>query len=172
MIASITADVPRTAVSAISPLFEQLCDSAVNPHKSISHETNHPPAEFDWAIHPGGAAILRGAQRSLNLVDDHIRASLNVYRSHGNSSSPTVLIVLDELRRMGKGRDNVVATSFGPGLTIEMCMMKRCRSTAVTPRLTSSFWNSKQLSRLSLFRVARSVISKQRCSWITSTRAP
>jgi type III polyketide synthase len=115
MIATITERVPKTAIDAILPIFDHLTADST-------------PADFDWAIHPGGAAILHGAQRSLNLSDDHIRASLKVYRSHGNSSSPTVLIVLDELRRMEKGRDNVVATSFGPGMTIEMCMMKRCRT--------------------------------------------
>jgi 3-oxoacyl-[acyl-carrier-protein] synthase III len=137
-------------------MFEQLSNLAVNLHKRTPHKTTYTPTEFDWAIHPGGAAILRGAQQLLDLTDDHIRASLKVYRSHGNSSSPTVLIVLDELRRMGKGRDNVVATSFGPGLTIEMCMMKRCRSPEVAPRLWSNFWNSKRLSLFLLLRLAKS----------------
>jgi 3-oxoacyl-[acyl-carrier-protein] synthase III len=163
MIATITAEVPRTAVSAISPMFEQLCNLAVNSRKRTPHKTNYTPAEFDWAIHPGGAAILRGAQQSLNLIDDQIRASLKVYRSHGNSSSPTVLIVLDELRRMGKGRNNVVATSFGPGLTIEMCMMKRYRSTKVAPSLRSNFWHSKRLSLFLLLQLARSA------KWCTNT---
>jgi fungal type III polyketide synthase len=84
-------------------------------------------ADFDWALHPGGEAIIEGAKETLNLSDEQLRASWEIYRSRGNSSSPTVLIVLDHLRRMGKGRDDVVATSFGPGLGIEMALLRRCR---------------------------------------------
>lgn len=116
MIATITKDVPRIAVSAIQPMFDSFVGTSSTPAR-----------DFDWVIHPGGAAILHGAKQSLQLTDEHIRASLDVYKKFGNSSSPSVLIVLDKLRRMGDGRDDVVATSFGPGLMIEMCMLKRWR---------------------------------------------
>jgi type III polyketide synthase len=142
LIATITDRVPKTAIGAILPIFAHLAADST-------------PVDFDWAIHPGGAAILLGAQKSLNLSDDHIRASLKVYRSHGNSSSPTVLVVLDELRRMGKGRDNVVATSFGPGMTIEMCMMKRCRAGHLVPRSRSNIWRSRHVPAVLPVRFAR-----------------
>lgn len=143
MIAVMTKEVPKTAVSAIPLMFDQLWAS-----------TPPNPSDFDWAIHPGGAAILRGAQQNLNLEDDHIRASIEVYQSHGNSSSPTVLIVLDRLRHMGKGRDDVVATSFGPGMMIEMCLLKRNRKSGTAglpqPRSVKShipelFWKPKMV---------------------------
>jgi hypothetical protein len=126
MISTITKDVPKTAISAITPMFDQLRNA---PSTSTKYPLlRHLKApDFDWALHPGGAAILQGAQQAMHLTDDHIRASLDVYKHFGNSSSPTVLIVLNNMRSMGKGRENVVATSFGPGLTIEMCMLKRCR---------------------------------------------
>jgi predicted naringenin-chalcone synthase len=142
MIATITERVPKTAIGAILPIFDHLAAGST-------------PTDFDWAIHPGGAAILHGAQRSLNLSDDHIRASLKVYRSHGNSSSPTVLIVLDELRGTEKGRDNVVATSFGPGMTIEMCLMKRCRTGDLVPRSRSKVWRSHYSSAVLPVQFAR-----------------
>ncbi|KAL5116626.1 hypothetical protein ACEQ8H_005504 [Pleosporales sp. CAS-2024a] len=123
MIASLTKDVPKAAVSAIQPMFDHLLTKT----PSKSNLASLLPPDFDWAIHPGGAAILSGAQKALHLTDEHIRASLETYRSYGNSSSPTVLVVLDRLRHMGQGRDDVVAASFGPGMMIEMCMMKRCR---------------------------------------------
>lgn len=91
--------------------------------------------DFDWALHPGGEAIIEGVKKEMDLTEHQLRASLEIYRSRGNSSSPTVLIVLDKLRSMGEGSDHVVATSFGPGLVIEMVMLRRyrgrCRS-AVT----------------------------------------
>ncbi len=66
----------------------------------------------------------------MGLHEGQLRASFDVYKNHGNSSSPTVLIVLDQLRKMGEGRDEVMACSFGPGMTIEMAMLKRCRRNA------------------------------------------
>ena len=84
--------------------------------------------DFDWALHPGGEAIIEGAKEMLELTENQLRASREIYKTRGNSSSPTVLAVLDKLRTMGRGRDHVVATSFGPGLAIEMAMLRRCRS--------------------------------------------
>jgi 3-oxoacyl-[acyl-carrier-protein] synthase III len=129
-----TKEVPKTAVSAIPSMFAHVSKTCRSSDKQRPDRTKHNPNDFDWAIHPGGAAILQGAQQTLDLTDDHIRASLETYHSCGNSSSPTVLIVLDRLRSMGQGRDNVVATSFGPGMTIEMCMMTRCRDGDIAPR--------------------------------------
>ncbi|CAE7219647.1 hypothetical protein P3342_013441 [Pyrenophora teres f. teres] len=127
MIARISKDVPKAAVGAIIPMFEQLQSASSNSHSHGLPAPHPPPSAFDWAIHPGGTAILQGAKQALQLTDDHMKASLDVYRHYGNSSSSTVLIVLDKLRHMGKGRDKVVATSFGPGLNIEMCILKRSR---------------------------------------------
>ncbi|KAI4631956.1 uncharacterized protein J4E87_002663 [Alternaria ethzedia] len=107
-----------TAIDAILPLFDRL-RTALNTTHAAALATRNPASNFDWAIHPGGATILQGAKQALQLNDDHIRASLDVYHNYGNSSSPTVLIVLDKLRRMGEGRENIVATSFGPGRTYE-----------------------------------------------------
>jgi type III polyketide synthase len=144
MIATITKEVPKATVGAISSMFDKVC----NPTR-----TPIDPATFDWAIHPGGAAILKGAQQAMTLTNDHIRASLDVYQNFGNSSSPTVLIVLDKLRNMGRGRDSVVATSFGPGLTIEMFRMKRCRD--VVSRQTLSLGILAKAHRLGKSLVSR-----------------
>lgn len=85
------------------------------------------PADFDWALHPGGFAIIEGVRSSMCLSEEHLRATNEIYRTRGNSSSPTVLIVLDLLRSMEGGREHVVAASFGPGLSIEMAMLRRCK---------------------------------------------
>lgn len=126
MIASITKDVPRTAVGAVLPMFEHIRRVPSKGRKQTNW-AHLKPSSFDWAIHPGGAAILEGAKQSLGLTNDHIRASLDVYQSHGNSSSPTVLIVLDKMRHIVEGRNHIVATSFGPGMMIEMSVMSRFR---------------------------------------------
>ncbi|KAL6704396.1 hypothetical protein ACN47E_008248 [Coniothyrium glycines] len=135
MVAYISKDVPKTAISAIAPLFNKLEASISNTNGSKVRA----PADshkFDWAIHPGGAAILKGAQKAMDLTDDHIRSSLEVYKNFGNSSSAAVLVVLDKLRQIQGGREQVVATSFGPGVTIEMILMKRCSISNPTARPT------------------------------------
>ncbi|KAH8732046.1 thiolase-like protein [Phaeosphaeriaceae sp. PMI808] len=126
MIATISKDVSTAAVGAILPMFNELNASVYPKNRPGFSYGLSAPSAFDWAIHPGGAAILRGAKNALDITDDHIRASLEVYHGQGNSSSATVLIVLNELRAMGAGRDHIIATSFGPGMMIEMCFMKRC----------------------------------------------
>ncbi|KAJ4372667.1 hypothetical protein N0V86_008030 [Didymella sp. IMI 355093] len=82
MIATITKDVPKATIGAISSMFDHICNPTGAPLD---------PSTFDWALHPGGLAILKGAQQAMKLTDDHIRASLDVYTKFGNSSSPTVL---------------------------------------------------------------------------------
>lgn len=82
--------------------------------------------DFDWALHPGGRAIIDGVAEVLQLSEDQLQASREIYRTRGNSSSASVLIVLDRLRSQSK-KAHVVATSFGPGLAIEMALLRRCQ---------------------------------------------
>jgi type III polyketide synthase len=82
--------------------------------------------DFDWALHPGGRAIIDGVAEVLQLSEDQLQTSREIYRTRGNSSSASVLIVLDRLRSKSKTA-HVVATSFGPGLAIEMALLRRCQ---------------------------------------------
>lgn len=84
-------------------------------------------------MHPGGATILSGAEKALNISSYHMRASYDTYINHGNSSSATIFSVMDRLRSKemddlapgGRMRDYVVGCAFGPGISVEMCMLKR-----------------------------------------------
>lgn len=155
MIATITKEVPTATVGAISSMFGQVCNPTGAPLD---------PTTFDWAVHPGGVSILQGAQKAMSLSNDHIRASLDVYQKFGNSSSPTVLIVLDELRWMGRGRNDVVATSFGPGLMIEMFRIRRCRGS--TSRQAMSSGVLTKAYRLGMSLVSRLLRSDKRSSMV------
>lgn len=69
----------------------------------------------------------------MGIRPEHIRASYDTYIKHGNSSSATIVSVVDRLRQKemdelapgGKVKDFVVGCAFGPGIAIEMCMLKR-----------------------------------------------
>ena len=75
----------------------------------------------NWAIHPGGRAILDKISTELDLPEDSISPSREVLSKYGNMSSATILFVLDAWRnRATETEQPVVAMAFGPGLTIEL----------------------------------------------------
>ncbi len=75
-----------------------------------------------WAIHPGGPRILDAVVESLGLDQDLAKPSREVFAEYGNMSSPTVLFILDHLRRQNAPRP-CVALGFGPGLNAEAMLV-------------------------------------------------
>lgn len=120
--------VPKLTGAAVAPAFADL--KASLPGLPASYKE---AADFDWAMHPGGATILTGAERAMNISAEHMRASYDTYINHGNSSSATIFSVMDRLRSKdmdalapdGRVREYIVGCAFGPGITVEMCMLKR-----------------------------------------------
>jgi alkylresorcinol/alkylpyrone synthase len=78
-----------------------------------------------WAVHPGGPRILTVVERELALPPDALAASRATLAEHGNCSSPTVLFILEALRRAASPARNVVALAFGPGLTLYAVLLGR-----------------------------------------------
>ncbi len=75
-----------------------------------------------WAIHPGGPKVLEAASASLGITRQDIQDSWDVLSDVGNMSSPTVLFILDRLRKQNAELP-CVAIAFGPGLTIEASLI-------------------------------------------------
>jgi predicted naringenin-chalcone synthase len=72
-----------------------------------------------WAVHPGGPRILDVVRDQLALPEAALAESRGTLSAHGNCSSPTVLLILDALRRRAAGPPRTtVALAFGPGLTL------------------------------------------------------
>jgi predicted naringenin-chalcone synthase len=82
-----------------------------------------------WAVHPGGPRILDVVAHHLGLPEDAVDASRAVLAEHGNCSSATVLLVVEEMRRRGVPRPggHLVAMAFGPGLTLYAALLRRGR---------------------------------------------
>jgi predicted naringenin-chalcone synthase len=78
-----------------------------------------------WAVHPGGPRILTVVERELGLPPDALAASRGTLAEHGNCSSPTVLFILEALRRAASPVGTVVALAFGPGLTLYGALLSR-----------------------------------------------
>jgi predicted naringenin-chalcone synthase len=76
-----------------------------------------------WAIHPGGPAILDAAAEVLELDDEQLDAPREVFATHGNMSSPTVLFIIEHLRRQ-RAPLPCVALAFGPGLVAESALIQ------------------------------------------------
>lgn len=74
-----------------------------------------------WAIHPGGPRIVTSVVESLGLDPRAAEASNQILAEHGNMSSPTILFILDHLRRAHAPRP-CVALGFGPGLAAEAAL--------------------------------------------------
>lgn len=74
-----------------------------------------------WAVHPGGPKILVAAEEALGLPPAALAPSRAVFADRGNMSSPTVLFVLDRLRREN-APGPCVALGFGPGLVAEAAL--------------------------------------------------
>ena len=104
-------------IKAIHPLFEHLREDA-----------SDEPKDFDWAVQPTSIAVLEFIKRMLGLDRDQQQQCFEVLRKFGNSSSPSVLVILDHLRAANKHgqRRDVVALSTGPCMTSEMVMLRPC----------------------------------------------
>ncbi len=75
------------------------------------------------AAHPGGPRIVDAIERALDLHPDALATSRSVFAGNGNASSAGIFFVLEELQRRGtQGR--VLAIAFGPGLSIELALLR------------------------------------------------
>ena len=76
------------------------------------------PDIASWAVHPGGPRILKAAGKALDLERDAMGVSRDILSQCGNMSSPTILFILERLRRENAPLP-CVALGFGPGLVAE-----------------------------------------------------
>ena len=89
-----------------------------------------------WAVHPGGPRILDVIGEQLDLAATDLAGSRHVLAEHGNCSSATVLLVLDELvhARVAEPGRYIVAMAFGPGLTLYAALLQVVEPGRSAPR--------------------------------------
>jgi len=75
-----------------------------------------------WVIHPGGPKILEAAASTLDITAEQLAPSRAILADFGNMSSPTVMFILDRVRRTGI-TGPVVMLAFGPGLIAEGALL-------------------------------------------------
>ncbi len=79
-----------------------------------------------WGLHPGGLKIMQHIERRLELEPEELKYSRAVLKQYGNMSSATILFVLDEIIKSGNPQpgEYAVLLAFGPGLTMESCLLR------------------------------------------------
>ncbi|KIW65589.1 hypothetical protein PV04_07835 [Phialophora macrospora] len=116
----LTQRVPKLASAAVPPMFEDLVGSI----PELVDQGKFKASEYDWALHPGGSTVISGVERAMKLRPELLRASYEIYITHGNSSSATIFSVMNRLLE-GETTEHIVGCAFGPGIAVEMMMFKR-----------------------------------------------
>ncbi|EXJ67417.1 uncharacterized protein A1O5_09430 [Cladophialophora psammophila CBS 110553] len=116
----LTPRVPKLASAAVPAMFDDLVGSI----PELVDLGKFKASDYDWALHPGGSTVITGVERAMNLTPELLRASYEVYITHGNSSSATFFSVLNRLLE-GETTDHIVGCAFGPGIAVEMMVLKR-----------------------------------------------
>jgi predicted naringenin-chalcone synthase len=91
--------------------------------KWLAHHGLSREAIGSWAIHPGGPRILDAIATALELSEDQLAASREVFAEYGNMSSPTVLFIVKHLRSRAAPLP-CVGLAFGPGLIAESVLIE------------------------------------------------
>lgn len=118
----LTQRVPTLASAAVPAMFEDL----VSRVPELVDQGKYKASDYDWALHPGGATVLTGVEKAMHLTPEHLRASYEIYITHGNSSSATIFSVMQRLME-GPTTDHIVSCAFGPGISVEMMLLKRVK---------------------------------------------
>jgi alkylresorcinol/alkylpyrone synthase len=108
--------VPLYLSEAIEAFVAQLLEPAGLTRDDVAH----------WGVHPGGPKIIDLVGEQLRLTPAQLEPSWSVLASHGNCSSPTILLILDRIIRRCAPRPGEygVLMAFGPGLTMESALIR------------------------------------------------
>jgi predicted naringenin-chalcone synthase len=118
-------DIPRHVSGSVERLVELLLQEATVPAPDLNEEVF-------WVVHPGGRGILDRIESKLGLGEKKLEASRAVMRQYGNTRCSSVILVLEEMRRMseqlglrtaGEGLDWGLLVGYGPGITVEAILL-------------------------------------------------
>jgi len=108
----------------LSPRVPELITRTIRPYLEgwLAGQGMNVATVGSWAVHPGGPRILAAFGEATGLDRAMLEPSYKVLAEYGNMSSPTVLFILERLRRSGAPRP-CVALAFGPGLAVESVLL-------------------------------------------------
>lgn len=89
-----------------------------------------------FALHPGGRKVLDALTAALHLERESTEISRDVLRAYGNQSSASVLFVLEQTLARQQVEGYGLLAAFGPGITMELCLLHRQAQNAPSTRLS------------------------------------
>jgi alkylresorcinol/alkylpyrone synthase len=97
-----------------------LVDAFLSAHHLVRQDLQH------FITHPGGARVVDAYREALLLSDGDLRQTEAVLRRHGNISSVSVLVVLEQWLEEGgmATAGNGLLSAFGPGFSAELLLFK------------------------------------------------
>jgi polyketide synthase Type III len=111
----ISRELPVLAERGLAPLVDEFLHGQGLDRGAVDH----------WLLHPGGRAIIEGAQRGLGLSDEQVEPSVHVLSEYGNVGTPSAFFVLQatlERRRPATG-DHGLMVTIGPGVTVGLMLL-------------------------------------------------
>ena len=80
----------------------------------------------NWVVHTGGPKILEAVERALGLSDRDLKLSWECLRRHGNISSASVLLVLEETMMSCRPKPGTlgILAAMGPGFCCELILIR------------------------------------------------
>jgi predicted naringenin-chalcone synthase len=112
--------VPAILAGAVRPFVTRLLQPLGLTRDDVRH----------WGIHPGGPKIIDFVGERLGIEEADLAPSREVLARRGNCSSPTILLILEQLLAGGPARPPArpgelgVLMAFGPGLTLESAVVR------------------------------------------------
>lgn len=112
----LSPDVPKFAAKALRMAIDSLCAE----HGIAPSEIRH------WGLHPGGPKVIDAIAAEFGLSTEAAALTWRTLASIGNVSAPTVLYMLDELRRQirPKPGEYGLLASMGPGFSVETALVR------------------------------------------------
>jgi alpha-pyrone synthase len=102
-------------------------ENALNTFKESYHFSDN---DVQLIVHPGGPAILDTIINTLHLEPSALNPSFDILKNYGNMSSCTVFFILNQyiINNKENLKKYALFIAFGPGMTIEMTLIKLLNS--------------------------------------------
>jgi predicted naringenin-chalcone synthase len=111
----------RELVELVPPATERALERLLRPRGLAAVDVGF------WLLHPGGPRILSRLEAALGIDCARTRWSWDALAGHGNTSSAAVFEVISRyLADAAAPRGWGIVAAFGPGVTVEMLLVRRC----------------------------------------------
>ncbi len=111
----------------LSPRVPKLIGEYIEPFTQKLMEKGSSKEEYEWAIHPGGKAIVEAVENAMSLDRSLTSSAWNILKNYGNLSSATFLYVLDDIFQRPSSKEKIIGLGFGPGISVEGLSLRKSR---------------------------------------------